>query len=1228
MKKIILIVCVIFSLVSISGCSRDEEGFEEFPKNKNENISADVSEKEDVTKEDVKYSLEKEIEKNNGKIVIGGETYDAVYGENGALIWRKVSATFEAAEHYIFAFVALEKLSDNMTLIDVTNNIYCTGWMRWTELVSEDFSITSIGEDIFEVCKSTWGVDSLVFINAMENKLFSLSTMGVPQIYRWDEKQKLADVERLNRFNDGKMLVKARYRYYMSGYDVPDEYEYLWVDGYGNYIIIENNEAFSAYRYETIYHNEKYYNVHSAGPFSDGLFYYQGIFYDYNMNPVLNIRQNEYIPYADDKFAPEFRNGICKMIVYKNNKFWQFDINRNGEMVTEAKEFNMELLDKWVSEYEQLKRQEEVKNEVVYEEPIKKEIHVMSFTDEVPNMVEMYLEMHPELGYTMKETIIATTNGEYQPALDEMLEKGEAPDIYALEAAFVLKYTKGDSSAYAATYDELGLATNKLMKESKTAIYAAEIGTRLNDNKVVALPYQSTGGCFIYRRSIAKATWGTDEPAVVAEKIGGGSGNWDQFWVAAEELKAKGYGIISGDGDIWHAIENSADKGWVVDGKLYIDPKREALLDISMKLKINNYHNETRDWQDEWYADIKGEGEKEVLGFFGPAWLINYTIADNCRSYDYSYDWWEEESISKGTYGDWAVTTSPVGFCWGGTWLASGKSAVDDMSDEKKQVVADIIQWITLDYDENSLQYMVANGTFDEDMGKDTVVSGTVMEKINGSVDILGGQNMYEYYIFANEQAKGSNLTQYDETINSIWREAVRIYVEGQTSRKNAIEWFIEKVEMELNIAVTPDRVSETSRDLGGMQIIIGDHFSPETPAEPKKAQEEAISRYRQEIFKKYNFTMQSKAVAGWSEMQDTCERSILAGEPVAELFELDYRFVAEPMTKGCFYDLATLEEFDFSEDKWNKSVKEVMTKGNSIYGMSTSKSQPRGGVIWNKRLFEEAGLDPDLPYDLQISGEWTWSKFEELCALLTRDVNCDGATDVYATVSQDAMTLSCLVASTGSDFFIKDSDGNLVNNMGSEDVLSALNFAVELYNKGYEMPQPKGSNWDYYQEAFCAGKAAMQFNEEYICNPSYYGYRPDDEVGFVMPPKPDGASSYYSYVCDNITVIPSCYDEEIASNIAFAYNLYTMTLPEYDEEDDWKEEYYNHFDDTRAVDETIAMFNNSSNVHYLTQALVPGDLWEDLMYKYPFAGTTPEKVVKKIKKEWDAILEEVNNAY
>ncbi len=415
----------------------------------------------------------------------------------------------------------------------------------------------------------------------------------------------------------------------------------------------------------------------------------------------------------------------------------------------------------------------------------KETLNIWAFTDEVPGMVKKYMEMNPDFAakYEIKETIIPTTDGAYQPALDQALAAGgdEAPDLYAAEAAFILKYSQGEAAQYAAPYKDLGIDVDAKIKEAEIAQYSVDIGTNSNGD-VVGLGYQATGGAFIYRRSIAKDVFGTDDAATIQSEIGPG---WDKFFEAAEELKGKGYGIVSGDGDMWHAVENSSDSGWVVDGKLHIDPKREEFLDLSKKLMDNDYHNNTEDWSDAWFADMKGEGGKGIFGFFGPAWLINYTMADNCGG----------KAVGEGTYGDWAVCEPPVGFFWGGTWVLANKDS------DQKEAVGDIIEWITLDSSETGLQYMWANGTYNPDKPtKDCVASGAVMAKSDGAVDFLGGQNMFDVFVPANEFANGKNLTPYDEKINSIWRDQVRMYTSGQKTKEEAIADFKSNVNDNLAI--------------------------------------------------------------------------------------------------------------------------------------------------------------------------------------------------------------------------------------------------------------------------------------------------------------------------------------------------------------------------------------------------------------------------------------------
>ena len=422
-------------------------------------------------------------------------------------------------------------------------------------------------------------------------------------------------------------------------------------------------------------------------------------------------------------------------------------------------------------------------------------ITIYSFTEEAANIAKKYIELHPDFRYTIKAPIGGMYEGAYQPTLDQALAAGgaDAPDIYCVESSFVLRYIQGEMSGYAMPYKDLVTDFDAKMADAQIASYIVDVGTRPSDNAVVGLSYQSTGGAFIYRRSIAKDVWGTDEPSAIASKIGPG---WDRFFAAAEELKQKGYAIVSGDGDIWHSVASNAEQGWVVNGKLTIDPKREAFLDYAKQLSDNGYSNGTQDWKDAWYADMAGSGEKPVFGYFGPAWLINYVMVSNSGATFHNDGTLAEAG---GTYGDWAICMPPVGFFWGGTWVLANKELDNDPG--KKAAVAELIDWITLQCGEDSLQYLWANGTaFDNDNTKDTAASGTVMAMADGTLDFLGGQNMFDAFIPASRNINGAIITQYDEPINVIWREQVKKYADGECTRDEAIAAFRQEVKDQLHI--------------------------------------------------------------------------------------------------------------------------------------------------------------------------------------------------------------------------------------------------------------------------------------------------------------------------------------------------------------------------------------------------------------------------------------------
>ncbi len=421
----------------------------------------------------------------------------------------------------------------------------------------------------------------------------------------------------------------------------------------------------------------------------------------------------------------------------------------------------------------------------------KEVLNIWSINDEIPTMVDMYLDSHPEFAakYAVEYTVI--DGDSYQTALDQCLINNteDAPDIFAAEAGFALKYTQGDASQYVMPFEDLGIDVDTKIEEAQLAKYSVEIGTRPSDNKVVGLAFQSTGGAVVYRRSIAKDVFGTDEPSEIAKILGEGTGNLDKFFEAAEVLKQNGYAITSSYGDASRMLRGSIEKGWVVDGELCIDPAREASMDIAKMMKEKGYHNDTETWTDAWFADVRGEGAQPVFCFTGPAWLINFTLAPNCGG----------EKLGEGTYGDWAVCPPPVGFFWGGTWVMANKNT------EHKEAVAELLEYITLDCTENGAMYAWANGEYGTSGTKDCVASGTVMEMCDGSIEFLNGQDMFEIFAPAGEYANGKILTQYDGPIGTIWDDQVNQYANGEKSKEDALNDFKNMVADNLDVVVNFD---------------------------------------------------------------------------------------------------------------------------------------------------------------------------------------------------------------------------------------------------------------------------------------------------------------------------------------------------------------------------------------------------------------------------------------
>lgn len=389
---------------------------------------------------------------------------------------------------------------------------------------------------------------------------------------------------------------------------------------------------------------------------------------------------------------------------------------------------------------------------------------IWSFTDELKTMVDKYyVPAHP--GVTVEYSL--TPTDQFPNKLDPVLASGQgAPDVFALEAAFVRKYVESG----------LLLDITDIANEAraKSLAYPIEVGTF--NGKVYGMSWQACPGAMFYRRSLAKKYLGTDDPAEVQKLVA----NLDKFVETAGVLKDKSKGkcvVVSSTGDLNNVFLGARKNPWVVGGKLNIDPAMIQYMDMSKLLKDKGYEGRAGQWSEGWFAGMKGSlkdekgNDVEVFSYLLPTWGLHYVLKTNAPD----------------TAGDWAMVPGPAPYRWGGTWVGAYKGT-------KNPVAA-----------KDFIRYVTSDDGFLEAWAKDTgdVVSNvTVMNKIKDTYaePFLGGQNHYAAFVEMAKSVDGKLTQGTDQAVEGLFGEAVTAYIMGEKTRDQALEDFKSQVSAQLGL--------------------------------------------------------------------------------------------------------------------------------------------------------------------------------------------------------------------------------------------------------------------------------------------------------------------------------------------------------------------------------------------------------------------------------------------
>ena len=408
---------------------------------------------------------------------------------------------------------------------------------------------------------------------------------------------------------------------------------------------------------------------------------------------------------------------------------------------------------------------------------------VWSFTPELENLINKYYKpSHPNV--KINYTVYPTDGGEYTTKLDVIMASAAtddyAPDIFTLEASFVKKYVNSDVTADLA---KLGIT----QADVAAAIpVMKQIGTSNANGELKALSWQTTPGALMYRASLAEKYLGVKTPQEFQAKVA----NWDEFLETAVKVNQASEGavkMVTGINDIWNAFNYSREQGWVVDGKLVIDPVLYDYLDLAAAMEQDSLHHKSYAWSEAWFDGMKTD---TTLCYFLPTWGLHYTLKPNCGPTTNGMMTDEELKatceMDGGTYGDWRVVVGPVGYNWGGTWIGANAAKIEAASAAKKAAIKDFILFFATN---EEFQY-----TFAKDTG-DFVSSNKVINRIldeGGTPDLfLGGQDHTAVFAESANLANGTIVTQYDDRMSSLWSDiVVTPYSRGEVDLDVAIADF------------------------------------------------------------------------------------------------------------------------------------------------------------------------------------------------------------------------------------------------------------------------------------------------------------------------------------------------------------------------------------------------------------------------------------------------------
>ena len=272
------------------------------------------------------------------------------------------------------------------------------------------------------------------------------------------------------------------------------------------------------------------------------------------------------------------------------------------------------------------------------------------------------------------------------------------------------------------------------------------------------------------------------------------------------------------------------------------------------------------------------------------------------------------------------------------------------------------------------------------------------------------------------------------------------------------------------------------------------------------------------EIESKYNVRLKYLNLT-FPGIQESITTSIMAGLPDVDVYETDLQFGIPAVLGNLAISLEDmgLQGTDVFGAQEVMQYLNVNQDKNYLFAGSIAGAINNYPLAFNMDLIKEANLEN--PQDLWDRGEWTWDKWKEYLAKLTK--TGDGANDVYGYSGYWTNMLENLLFSNGTT--IASGPDQTLNSTATIEV---IDFIYNLYNVERTARPWDQANWEINNKLYAEGKSGFWIGADWIF--SEQGGGPERplpfEIGVVpWPVGPNGSkdTNYHGKTGGNWYMIP-----------------------------------------------------------------------------------------------------------